>query len=115
MGVEARHRQRCGKMIEHVGAHHVAADAGRPPVRKIERHRFAIDAPRREIIAEARRIGDRRLVVRHQLEPQRRPAGKGRRRQIVDRHLPHHRRQAEADETHVVIERQPREGAVIAA
>ncbi len=111
--VEPGRCQLAGKGIQHLGAHHVAADAGNAPGAEVKARRAAVDAPAGEIVTEGGRIAYGRTVVRHELEPQDGPACKRSRRQVVDAHLAHHGREAETDQPHVVIKRQPRKGAVI--
>ena len=72
-------------------------------------------AARAELVAEGRPERDRAAEVRQQLQPQQRPPGERRARQVVDGDLRHHRRQAAADQAHVVIERQPGGAAVVGA
>ena len=65
-----------------------------------------------EVVAEARAVGDGAAVARDQVEPLHRPAREVARRQIVDRELARERRHQEADQSHVVIERQPAHRAI---
>ena len=53
------------------------------------------------------------LRVGHQLEPAPRAHREIARVEIVDRALGRHRGQHAADETHVVVERQPRDAAIV--
>ena len=102
-----------GEAAQHMRADHVAADAGAPPGRDVERAEVKCrGALGGELEAEARRIGDRRLLARDHFEPQKRTAREVAGRQIVDRQPRRDRRQHEADEAHVVVERQPRDAAV---
>ncbi len=110
--IEFRRLHSLGEFVQHVRAHHIPADAGDPQRRKIEVCRLAVEPAARKLITERRRVGDRRPVVGHQSEPQCRPAGESLGRQIVGADLPHHRRDAKADEAHVVVQRQPGKGAV---
>ena len=113
LAVEARPFERRGEAIEHVGPDHVAADAGMAPARQVEVGRHLVGgAARGEVVAEARAVGDGAAVARDQVEPLRRPAREVARRQIVDRELARKRRHHEADQAHVVIERQPARGAI---
>ena len=58
LGAEPGNSQLFGKEFKHVGADHVAADAGDAPCGKVQRFRLAIDAAGGKIVAEGRRIGD---------------------------------------------------------
>ena len=87
-----------------------------PAWRQHERSRSAgtCVAPRRvgKVVAEARAVGDGAAVARDDVQPLHRPAREVARRQVVDRELAGERRHQEADQAHVVIERQPAHGAV---
>ncbi len=105
--------ERLGEAVEHVRPDHVATDAGVAPARQVEVGRHLVGgAARGEVVAEARAVGDGAAIARDQVEPLRRPAREVARRQIVDRELARERRHQEADQAHVVIERQPARGAV---
>ena len=102
-----------GKAVEHVGADHVAADAGMAPARQVEIGRHLVrGAARGKVVAEARAVGDGAAILRDQVQPLRRPAREVARRQVVERELRRERRHQEADQAHVVIERQPAHGAI---
>ena len=105
--------ERLGEAVEHVGPDHVAADSGMAPARQVEvRRQLVGGAAGGEVVAEARAVGDGAAVARDQVQPLRRPAREVARRQVVDRELARQRRHREADQAHVVIERQPARGAI---
>ena len=109
--VKAAGSKRSAKRSSTRGAH-VAADAGMAPARRSRSAGTSRGAAPGELVAEGRAVGDRGAVIRDQVEPQHRPAREIARRQVVDRDLRRQRRQQEADQAHVVIERQPGDGAV---
>ena len=113
LAVKARRLEGRGEAVEHVGADHVAADAGMAPARQVEIGRHLVGgAARGEVVAEARAVGDGAAILRDQVQPLRRPAREVARRQVVERELRRERRHQEADQAHVVIERQPAHGAI---
>ena len=113
LAIEAHALERLGEAVEHVGPDHVAADSGVAPAREVEIGRQLVGgAAGGEVVAEARAVGDGAAVARDQVQPLRRPAREVARRQIIDRELARERRHGEADQAHVVIERQPAHGAI---
>lgn len=92
-------------------ADHVAADAGDAPARQVQIGLTA--AAGAEFVAKRRAVGDRPAIARDQVQPDMRTARELTGRQQVHGKLAGQGRQEEADKTHVVIERQPRDAAVI--
>ena len=116
MRVEAGGGEPLGELGQHVGPDHLAADAGHPPARQVETLGHAgLGAARAQLEGEGRPERDRAAKIGQELQPQQRPAGERRARQVVDGDLRHHGRQAAADQAHVVVERQPGCAAVVAA
>ena len=113
-GVETRRARSARRTARARGPDHLAADAGDPP-RSTDRSsamRLVGRAAHAELIAERRAERDRPAVLGHNLEPGQRPPREARGRDVIDRGLGHHRRQAAADQAHVVVERQPGDAAV---
>ena len=66
-----------------------------------------------QLVAEARAVGDRGAAPRDQRQPLQGAAREVAGRQQVDAALRAHRRQHEADQAHVVIERQPAHARIV--
>ncbi len=111
--VEADGCETLGEGGHHVRPDHVAADPRGAPGGEVQAiQRQGLGAPGAELIAEGGAVGDAGLSARDQVQPQHGPAHEGRGGQQVQRHLAGHGRQEEPDQAHVVIERQPGDGAV---
>jgi hypothetical protein len=111
--IEAHGREGVGEGAQRLGPDHVAAEARDLPAGEVEvLEHGGLGAPGRQLVAEGRAGGEGAAVPGDDVEPQHRPAHEGGGRQHVDRHLADHRHQHEADQAHVVVERQPGYGAV---
>ena len=108
--------ERVDEVLHHIGADHVRAIARQPPARQVEAPRrpgLRRHPPRADVIAESRRIGERRpRMAADQIEPGERTAREIFGFEIVGRHLVGDRREHAADQPHVVIPGQPRDAAV---
>ena len=113
-GIEPRPAEPLGELGQRADPDHVAADARDPPAGQFERRgRARLGPSGAELIAEGRAVGDGAAVARYQVQPQQGPPHEGAGRQQIDRHLATQRGQQEADQPHVMIERQPGHGAVL--
>ena len=94
--------------LERLGPDRLCAAAGDAPARQIETLQLLVpDALDAERVGEVGGVPDGPSVAREGLEPRRGPLQEEQRRQEHRGDLEDHGRQHEADETHVVIERQP--------
>ena len=113
LGGKADAGEGTGEFLQDIRTHHLAADTGDPPGLEVQGLRRAIQATAvAEVIAEGRAEGDGAAGVGQHLQPNQGPARKTRRCDVVDAHLGHHRGQAKAHQSHVVIKRQPGDAAV---
>ncbi len=113
MRLETRWRQRLRESLEPFLVDHLGAHASDAPGREIER--FSVlraDATRGQRVAKRRAEGNGRAVLRDQLQPQARTHGELARAHEIAGTLRSHAAQHDADQTHVVVVRQPREEAV---
>src|SRR5690606_18146712 len=98
-----------GKALQHADLHHVTADPGYAPAGEVEfADRGIAGPPLAEIVAEGWAEGESAAIFGDQPQPSQRPSGEIGGSEVIDRHLRHERRQAEPDEAHVMVERQPR-------
>ena len=106
--VEACRLEGFGEAAKDRKLDHVGPDACKPQARQVEfGEGRGLRPARQEVVAEARAVGDGRAATRDQRKPLHRPPGEVARGQQVDGALRAHRREDEADQAHVVIERQP--------
>ena len=113
-GVVAGRREGLGEGAHHVRPDHVAADAGHLDARQVQRlDRVRAGAAGADVVAEGGAVGDRVAVGTDDRQPGQRPAGEILGGQEIGGHLAGQRGQEGADQTHVVIERQPRRAAVV--
>ena len=112
--IESGRREQLGEAVRQLGANGLGADPGDAPrAQVVVRDVLGTNPARAKLVAERRAERDGRLRVGHQLEPAPRAHREIARVEIVDRALRRHRGQHAADETHVVVERQPRDAAVV--
>jgi hypothetical protein len=112
-GVEAAPGEAFGELFQGGRAHHVAADARGPPSREVVGVQRGGGRPAgAEFVAEGGAEGDAAAVAGDQLQPQQGTPHEGAGGQEVDAHLVAQRAEQEPDQAHVVIERQPGDGAV---